>query len=267
MRGKLATAGKVSAGKPLSIEEMRIKIKVTRSCTIAWNHCGLNPEGVFSVVLGHEGAGTMESEAREFTLTKISPIRDTVILLYLPQCGECKFCKNHTTNLVKSSGECSGHSQQNQRQPLGCGISTGYGAAINIAKTGSTCAVLGLAVIKGCKAAEATRIIGIDLNTIRWPRSLDYSFICREALKACHKGWVTSVIIGVAAGQTWTGTGMDLTCVPKLVSEYMNNKLKVDDSDPHTLPFEKIRGLQYNACWEMLSHCTKITTKNNRHAA
>uniref|UniRef100_A0A4W5PNR6 Alcohol dehydrogenase 5 n=1 Tax=Hucho hucho TaxID=62062 RepID=A0A4W5PNR6_9TELE len=82
----------------LSIEEMRIKIKVTRSCTIAWNHCGLNPEGVFSVVLGHEGAGTMESEAREFTLTKI---RDTVILLYLPQCGECKFCKNHTTNLVR----------------------------------------------------------------------------------------------------------------------------------------------------------------------
>uniref|UniRef100_A0A4W5PEU5 Alcohol dehydrogenase 5 n=1 Tax=Hucho hucho TaxID=62062 RepID=A0A4W5PEU5_9TELE len=236
---------------PLSIEEMRIKIKVTRSCTIAWNHCGLNPEGVFSVVLGHEGAGTMESEK-----DIVTSYWDTVILLYLPQCGECKFCKNHTTNLVKSSGECSGHSQQNQRQPLtscwprwtrrqGCGISTGYGAAINIAKTGSTCAVLGLAVIKGCKAAEATRIIGIDLNTIRWPRSLDYSFICREALKACHKGWVTSVIIGVAAGQTWTGTGMDLTAegVPKLVSEYMNNKLKVDDSDPHTLPFEKIRGL------------------------
>ncbi|XP_013421615.2 alcohol dehydrogenase class-3-like, partial [Lingula anatina] len=54
---------------------------------------------------------------------------------------------------------------------LGCGISTGYGAALNTAKVepGSTCAIwglgaVGLAVAMGCKEAGATRIIGVDIN-------------------------------------------------------------------------------------------------------
>lgn len=54
---------------------------------------------------------------------------------------------------------------------LGCGIPTGYGAALNTAKVepGSTCAIwglgaVGLAVIAGCKKAGASRIIGIDIN-------------------------------------------------------------------------------------------------------
>ncbi|KAL0175945.1 hypothetical protein M9458_028275, partial [Cirrhinus mrigala] len=54
---------------------------------------------------------------------------------------------------------------------LGCGVSTGYGAAVNTAKveSGSTCAVfglgaVGLAAVMGCKAAGATRIIAIDIN-------------------------------------------------------------------------------------------------------
>lgn len=55
---------------------------------------------------------------------------------------------------------------------LGCGVSTGYGAALNTAKVepGSTCAVwglgaVGLAVGLGCQAAGASRIIGIDINS------------------------------------------------------------------------------------------------------
>ncbi|RXG67851.1 Alcohol dehydrogenase class-3 [Armadillidium vulgare] len=54
---------------------------------------------------------------------------------------------------------------------LGCGISTGYGAALNTAKVeeGSICAIwglgaVGLAVAMGCKEAGASRIIGIDIN-------------------------------------------------------------------------------------------------------
>ena len=54
---------------------------------------------------------------------------------------------------------------------LGCGISTGYGAALNTAKVEpeSTCGVwglgaVGLAAIMGCKAAGATRIIAVDIN-------------------------------------------------------------------------------------------------------
>ncbi|XP_059202333.1 alcohol dehydrogenase class-3-like [Centropristis striata] len=57
---------------------------------------------------------------------------------------------------------------------LGCGVSTGYGAAINAAKVekGSSCAVFGLgavgqAAVMGCKAAEAKKIIAIDNNPDR----------------------------------------------------------------------------------------------------
>lgn len=55
---------------------------------------------------------------------------------------------------------------------LGCGVPTGYGAALNTAKVepNSTCAIwglgaVGLAVALGCKAAGASRIIGVDINT------------------------------------------------------------------------------------------------------
>lgn len=184
---------------------------------------------------------------------------------------------------------------------LGCGISTGYGAALNTAKveSGSTCAVfglgaLGLAAIMGCKAAGAARIIGVDINSDKFKTArefgatdvvnpkdygkpiqevlieltdggVDYSFECvgnvaimRAALEACHKGWGTSVIIGVAAagqeistrpfqlvtGRTWKGTAFggykSVDSVPKLVEEYMNKKLKVDEFVSHTLPFKRI---------------------------
>ncbi|XP_010021328.1 PREDICTED: alcohol dehydrogenase class-3-like, partial [Nestor notabilis] len=64
---------------------------------------------------------------------------------------------------------------------LGCGISTGYGAAVNTAKVeaGSTCAVfglggVGLAVIMGCKIAGASRIIGIDLNKDKYAKAKEF---------------------------------------------------------------------------------------------
>lgn len=54
---------------------------------------------------------------------------------------------------------------------LGCGISTGYGAALNTAKVekGSSVAIwglgaVGLAVAMGAREAGAARIIGIDIN-------------------------------------------------------------------------------------------------------
>lgn len=50
-------------------------------------------------------------------------------------------------------------------------MSTGYGAALNTAKVepDSTCAIfglgaVGLAVVMGCKAAGAKKIIGVDIN-------------------------------------------------------------------------------------------------------
>nr|XP_020658589.1 alcohol dehydrogenase 1B-like [Pogona vitticeps] len=59
---------------------------------------------------------------------------------------------------------------------IGCGFSTGYGAAIKSAKVqpGSTCAVfglggVGLSAVMGCKSAGASEIIGIDINKDKFP--------------------------------------------------------------------------------------------------
>ena len=58
---------------------------------------------------------------------------------------------------------------------LGCGIPTGYGAALNTANVepGSNVAIwglgtVGLAVAMGCRERGASRIIGIDINPSKY---------------------------------------------------------------------------------------------------
>ncbi|XP_054454203.1 alcohol dehydrogenase class-3-like [Anoplopoma fimbria] len=62
---------------------------------------------------------------------------------------------------------------------LGCGVSTGYGAAVNACKVAkdSLCAVfglgaVGLAAVMGCQAAKAKRIIAVDFNSDRFEKAL-----------------------------------------------------------------------------------------------
>jgi len=71
---------------------------------------------------------------------------------------------------------------------LGCGVSTGFGAALNTAKVelDSTCAIfglgaVGLAVIMGCKAAGAKKIIGVDINESKFELGLHH--ICSLNVK------------------------------------------------------------------------------------
>lgn len=98
------------AKKPLSIEEIevdppkanevRIKILSTGVChTDAYTLDGCDPEGVFPVVLGHEGAGIVESVGPGVTKFKAG---DHVIPLYVPQCNDCKFCRSPKTNLCQT---------------------------------------------------------------------------------------------------------------------------------------------------------------------
>ncbi|KAM9330534.1 all-trans-retinol dehydrogenase [NAD(+)] ADH1B-like [Gastrophryne carolinensis] len=61
---------------------------------------------------------------------------------------------------------------------IGCGFTTGYGSAVNVAKVtpGSTCAVfglggIGLSAIIGCKRAGASRIIGVDVNNQKFQKA------------------------------------------------------------------------------------------------
>lgn len=164
---------------------------------------------------------------------------------------------------------------------------------------------IGLAVIMACKDMGASRIIGVDINPEKFPLGeqfgttecvnpldhdkpiqqvlvemtdggLDYTFECvgnvrtmRSALEACHKGWGTSVIIGVAAagtevstrpfqlvtGRVWKGTAFggwkSRDGVPQMVENYMAGKLKVDEFISGNMPLEKI-----NDAFELMHHPT-----------
>jgi S-(hydroxymethyl)glutathione dehydrogenase / alcohol dehydrogenase len=153
---------------------------------------------------------------------------------------------------------------------------------------------IGLNVIQGCRMVGADRIIGVDINPARQPLAekygmthfvnprevegdlvpylvnltkggADYSFECignvqtmRQALECCHRGWGTSVIIGVAGagqeistrpfqlvtGRVWKGTAFGgakgRTDVPKIVDWYMNGKINIDDLITHKLALDDI---------------------------
>jgi len=97
------------AGKPLTIEEIeveppragevRIKLTATAVChTDSYTLSGKDPEGQFPRILGHEGAGVVESVGEG--VTSVEP-GDHVIPLYTAECRECKFCKSGKTNLCQ----------------------------------------------------------------------------------------------------------------------------------------------------------------------
>jgi S-(hydroxymethyl)glutathione dehydrogenase/alcohol dehydrogenase len=153
---------------------------------------------------------------------------------------------------------------------------------------------IGLNVLQGARMVGANMIIGVDLNNDRKaiaekfgmthfvnPKEVggdlvahlveltgggaDYSFECignvdvmRQALECTHRGWGTSIIIGVAGagqeiktrpfqlvtGRNWRGTAFGgargRTDVPKIVDWYMDGKIDIDSLITHVMPVEKI---------------------------
>jgi S-(hydroxymethyl)glutathione dehydrogenase/alcohol dehydrogenase len=153
---------------------------------------------------------------------------------------------------------------------------------------------VGLNVIQGARMAGANKIIVVDINPDKKARGeklgmthfvnpkeiegelvpylvnltdggADFSFECigninlmRQALECCHKGWGTSVIIGVAGageeistrpfqlvtGRNWKGSAFGgakgRTDVPKIVDWYMEGKIVLDDFITEVMPIEDI---------------------------
>ncbi|OZG71917.1 S-(hydroxymethyl)glutathione dehydrogenase/class III alcohol dehydrogenase [Hahella sp. CCB-MM4] len=153
---------------------------------------------------------------------------------------------------------------------------------------------IGLSVIQGAAMANAGRILAVDVNPDKFEMAkalgatdcvnpkdydvpiqeaiveltgggVDYSFECvgnvnlmRSALECCHKGWGTSVIIGVAGagqeistrpfqlvtGRTWKGTAFGgvkgRSQLPGYVDKYMSGEIKVDPMVTYTMPLEDI---------------------------
>ncbi|MBW4332005.1 S-(hydroxymethyl)glutathione dehydrogenase/class III alcohol dehydrogenase [Stakelama sp. CBK3Z-3] len=77
--------------------EVLVEIMATGIChTDAYTLDGLDSEGLFPSVLGHEGAGIVREVGPGVTSVKPG---DHVIPLYTPECRQCKSCLSQKTNL------------------------------------------------------------------------------------------------------------------------------------------------------------------------
>ncbi len=114
MKSRAAVA--FEAGMPLEIVEIdvappqkgEVLIKVTHTgvChTDAFTLSGTDPEGIFPVVLGHEGAGIVVEVGEGVISVKPG---DHVIPLYTAECGECEFCRSGKTNLCVAVRDTQG---------------------------------------------------------------------------------------------------------------------------------------------------------------
>ena len=80
--------------------EVLIRNVATGVChTDAFTLSGDDPEGIFPSILGHEGGAVVEEIGSGVNSVKVG---DHVIPLYVPECGECRFCKSGKTNLCQS---------------------------------------------------------------------------------------------------------------------------------------------------------------------
>lgn len=303
---------------------------------------GADPEGLFPCILGHEGGGIVESVGEGVTNVKPGDHVVPCYIPQCGDCKFCNTTKSNLCSKIRATQgrgvmpdgtsrfTCNGKTlyhfmgtstfseytvvaaisvaKVDPKAPLdkvcllGCGIATGYGAALNTANVEKDSSVaifglgtVGLAAAFGSKVRGAKDIIGVDINPNKFelakkfgctrfvnPKDygdrpiqdvlieltdggLDYTFECignvhtmRAALEACHKGWGTSVIIGVAAsgqeistrpfqlvtGRVWKGSAFggwkSLDSVPKLVDTYMAGQLMVDEHITHTVKLAQI---------------------------
>jgi S-(hydroxymethyl)glutathione dehydrogenase/alcohol dehydrogenase len=113
---KVRAAIAVEAGRALVIDQIDLEgpregeclvhLAATGVChTDAFTLSGDDPEGLFPAVLGHEGAGVVETIGPGVTSLAEG---DHVIPLYTPECRQCKFCLSGKTNLCGAIRQTQG---------------------------------------------------------------------------------------------------------------------------------------------------------------
>jgi S-(hydroxymethyl)glutathione dehydrogenase / alcohol dehydrogenase len=156
------------------------------------------------MILGHEACGVVEWIGAE--VSRVRPGQRVIVAL-TPVCGKCWFCLRQETHLCEMGAEVFGRHRAersdgsranamsgvgsfadvmtvdeascipvetdlpaDQLALIGCGFTTGFGAAVNTAPVtpGATVAVIGcggvgLAVVQGAKLAGASRIVAVDV--------------------------------------------------------------------------------------------------------
>ena len=210
---------------PLSIEELDlsepgpgevlVRMMASGVCHSDWHVVkGEWPNVPLPSVLGHEGAGIVESVGPNVTSLKPGT---HVILSWKTSCGLCEMCQKGWPNLCDSSPVAGSRPTARttetpinqmaglgtfgsytvvpevaavpidedvpfpQAALVGCGVTTGVGAAINTARVqpGTTVAVfgcggVGLNCIQGSAIAGATTIIAVDLLDSKLELGLEF---------------------------------------------------------------------------------------------
>jgi S-(hydroxymethyl)glutathione dehydrogenase/alcohol dehydrogenase len=179
---------------PPKAGEVLVKMKATGVCHSDLSVVNGTIPSPFPVVLGHEGAGIIDQVGEGVTNVKPG---DHVVISFIPNCGSCFYCLHQepylcsgakqdgnlfdgTTRVHKDGqrifvmsfvGIMAEYAVVPAAALVGCGVTTGAGAAIRTAevKPGSTVAVfgcggVGLNVIQGAKIAGAAKIIACDLS-------------------------------------------------------------------------------------------------------
>uniref|UniRef100_A0A6P5JPV9 alcohol dehydrogenase n=1 Tax=Phascolarctos cinereus TaxID=38626 RepID=A0A6P5JPV9_PHACI len=203
---------------PPKANEVRIKIVATGICRSDDHIISGSLTHPLPVILGHEAAGIVESVGDEVTSVKPGDKVIPLFVPQCRKCKVCKHpngnlcsennvslpsgtlqdgtsrftCRGKPIHHLASTSTFSEYTVADEisvvkidpSAPLekvcliGCGFSTGYGSAVNVAKVtpGSTCVVfglggVGLSVIIGCKTAGASRIIGVDINKDKFAKA------------------------------------------------------------------------------------------------
>uniref|UniRef100_A0A8C5Y001 All-trans-retinol dehydrogenase [NAD(+)] ADH7 n=1 Tax=Microcebus murinus TaxID=30608 RepID=A0A8C5Y001_MICMU len=255
---------------PPKAKEVRIKILATGICRTDDHVIKGAMVSKFPVIVGHEATGVVESIGEGVTTVKPGDKVIPLFLPQCRECNACRnpdgnlcirsdvtgrgvladgttrftcrgrpvhhFMNTSTFTEYTVLDESSVAKIEAAAPPekvclIGCGFSTGYGAAVKTAKVtpGSTCVVfglggVGLSVIMGCKSAGASRIIGIDLNKDKFEKAMAVGATECLSPKDCTKpiGEVLSEMTGNTVNYSFEVIGRLETMVDALASCHMN---------------------------------------------
>jgi S-(hydroxymethyl)glutathione dehydrogenase / alcohol dehydrogenase len=198
--------------------EVLVEIMATGIChTDAYTLDGLDSEGIFPSVLGHEGAGIVREVGAGVTSVVSG---DHVIPLYTPECRQCKSCLSGKTNLCTAIRATQGKGLMpdgttrfsHKGQPIyhymgcstfsnftvlpeiavakiredapfqtscyiGCGVTTGVGAVVNTAK------------VQVGETVVVFGLGGIGLNVIQGARLAGASIIIGIDINPDREDW------------------------------------------------------------------------------
>ncbi|GMP79671.1 hypothetical protein CsSME_00035122 [Camellia sinensis var. sinensis] len=188
------------AGKPLVIEEVevappqkmevRVKILYTSLChtdVYFWEAKGQNP--VCPRILGHEAGGIVESVGEG--VTDLAP-GDHVLPVFTGECKECPHCKSEESNMcnllrINTDTEVMIHDQKSRflinGKPIFHFVGTSTFSKYTVIHVGCLAKINPLTPLstkfvfqvvespqaaEGARVSDASRIIGVDLNSSRY---------------------------------------------------------------------------------------------------